>query len=636
MSLRDHKPLVLEEFNGWWKRGDQDSCPVDHFPDCENIQYIESGFRTRDGLDTLIAKGNVVRMFNYKMQTGESFIELDTDGNFWHSLLDGSEITYGPILSIPDATDFKLYYTNGFAYITPFKTYTDDNGKHYQKGLENEFVYVYKGDGTAARKAAGFPPTSSETTPLLAYNSPIEGVVTPGIHVIAITFSDGMGGDSTGLGTTVKPVIYQQSSVQIIVANLQIPSDPGLTERKIWMTKAIDPADWNPDTTTYTFYLAKTVTNITDINTIIDIADADLITAFVAGVLPNPTSGGIVAENSEDDGFCDLGLHVIGVVYETDTGYLTAPGPEILAIQTFVNEKKAIDISNIPVSPDSFVTKRHLVASKKIEQYNGDDLGYQLYFIPDGTIEDNTTTTKTVSFFDIDLLEDASHLIDNFAEIPSGAVLTSFNGRLVLAATFTDPSLAYLSAPGEPEAIDQVDGQVIMPLDGNPITNAQEFRDVLYLFKQTRTSAVNDNGDVPSTWSVFPIDQGLGASVHGICLVLDSGGVNIDFILIVDYSGILIFNGTYGRPGGELTWKIQDFWYELDRNAFDNIQIVNETVSQIIYMTLPNKKMLMGDYRNGFTPKDIRWAPWRFDIETNTIALFNTNQLAIGATQEAM
>jgi len=40
---------------------------------------------------------------------------------------------------------------------------------------------------------------------------------------------------------------------------------------------------------------------------------------------------------------------------------------------------------------------------------------------------------------------------------------------------------------------------------------------------------------------------------------------------------------------------------------------------------------LFGDYKNGLDYKSIRWMTWTFDIDTVTIALFNTNQLAIGS-----
>lgn len=629
--MRDHDPIVIEEFNGLFRRGDPESCPSDHFPDCNNVQFSESSVESRDGITTFIAKGNILRMYNYKLPTGESLLLLDTNGDIYHATnYDGTTFTnlFGPILHVTGMTDFDAEFVAGRAYITPFATETNANGENYQRGLSGEFLYVYKGDGTNARKAAGDPPTNSSDTPLVAYNSTIDGKIDKGIHVIGVTYSDGAG-DSTAIGTTVRPVIYAPGGLQAKLDNIPI-GPAGITQRKIWATKAIDPEDWDASIP-YTFYLVKTILDNTTINTIIDFTDADLVTPFVAGALANPTSGGITARNTNNDGFCDLGLHVIGVVYETDTGYLTAPGPEVFAVQTFVNEKKSIIVENIPVSPDSFVTKRHLVACKAIIGYNGDDHGYQLFFIPDGTLNDNVSTTKEVSFFDIDLLEDASHLLDNFASIPAGVALSSYKSRLVLTTPHDDISVIYLSHEGEPEAIDQVDGLLIMPRDGNPVTNAQEFREILYTFKKTRTTAWNDNGDVPSTWKPEVLDQGVGASVHGIANVLDSGGVNIDFLMIVDYSGIMLFNGTYTRP--ELTWKIHDFWTELTRNDFANIQIMNDSLTQKLYMTLPNKRMLFGNYQNGLDFKNIRWSPWSFDIETTTITLFDTNTLLIGSEQ---
>ena len=633
MAVSNHEPTIIEDFNGWWQRGDADSCPLDHFPDCENVRYIESGVETRWGIDTFIAKGNVLRIYNYKMQTGESLLILTTDGEIFHALLDGSNTIHGPILSIATMTDFGFQAWAGRAYITPFATFIDDDGVEFQKGIENEFLYVYKGDGTSARKAAGANPTNGDDKSIAACNSTIDGLVDKGIHVIGVTFGDGAD-DSIAMGPTpTRPVVYAPGGKEINVFNLPI-GGVGVTERKIWMTRAIDPEDWDPDLDSYTYYLVKTIADNTTEDTIISIEDINLTSAFAAGTLSTPADDGMTVENGEDLGFCDLGLHVIGVVYETDTGYLTSPGPEVFAVNEFVNERRSVVVKNIPVSPDSFVTKRHLVASKKITGYDGNDHGYQLYFIPEGTIENNVDTEKTVSFYDIDLIEDASHLLDNFEEIPAGVTLTVYHNRLALTTTFDDISIVYLSAPGEPEAIDQVDGILIVPLDGNPITNAQEYRDVFYVFKKTRTYAYTDNGDVPSTWQGVVIDNGVGASVHGIATILDSQGVNVDFLLVVDFSGLMIFNGTFTRPNGELTWKIEDYWLSLDRNAFANIQIINESLSKKIYLTLPNKRMIYGDYTNGLDWKNIKWAPWRFDIETTTIAMIETDTLVIGAEQE--
>jgi hypothetical protein len=638
VNLRDHIPIPLEEFNGLWARGDADSVPIDHFSDCENVQFIHSGFETRDGIDTYRAIGNVIRLYNYIMQSGQSLLILVEGGDIYHSY---DETTlYGPILSIPAMDDFSMVAINGYAYITPITRSVTALGETREIGMAGEFVYVYKGDGTNARKAAGDPPTQDAQNPfLVAYNSSLIGGIDRGIHIVAFAYTDGIGGYSTAVGPFPLPLLYALGDQQAYITNVRDTTVPGITHKGIWMSKAIDPsvyvqADADTLTGIYELFFVKNIENGLGINsTIINAADVDLIAPFAAGILPNPTAGGINITNTDIEGFCDIGLHVIGVVYETDTGYLTAPGPEVMAVQTFVNENRAITVTNIPVSPDSFVTKRHLVASKAITNYNGNDIGYQLYFIPEGTLEDNTTTTLEVSFYDIDLLDDASHLLDNFAEIPAGVCLTTFNGRMVLTTTNTDISVTYLSFPGEPEAIDQVDGVVIIPLDGNPITTAQEFRDVLYVFKQVRTYALNDNGDVPSTWVPIAIDQGIGSSIHGVSQVLDSGGVNIDYLLIVDYSGLMMFNGAYQRP--ELSWKIGDYWRELDRSFFGYMQVANDSVNQRIYITLPNKRLLFADYQNGLNPKDIRWAKWRADIEFTSIALIGTDILIIGAQTEA-
>lgn len=633
--MRDHIPFVIEDFNGLWRRGDEDSAPSDHFSACNNVQFIESGFETRDGVAPLIPRPNIIRVYNYKTQNGESLLFLDTNGDIRHALLDGSGTVYGPIMHIGDMTDFGFVSWAGRAYITPFTTYEDMNHVKYQKGLPGEFVWVYKGDGSPAREAGVNAPTvpGSANNPLIAFNSVNDGLIDAGIHVISVSFSDGTN-DSNGLGTTIRPVVLAPGGKEITVNNIpESPTGLGITETRIWITKSIPPANWIPSVEGYEYFLAKKLDD--DIrNTSISVPDSVLGDSehplFSPGSLPNPTSGGIAASQSAVPGFSDLGLHIIGVVYESDTGAFSAPGPEVFAVQTFVNVNAAVDVWNIPVSPDPFVTKKHLVASRAVVNYSGNDHGYELFFIPGGDM-DNSITAKTVSFYDADLLEDATHLMDNFSKIPAGVTLTTYHGRLVLTTPHNDTSIAYLSAPGEPEAIDQVDGIIVMPLDGDPITTAQEYRDILYTFKKARTMAWQDNGDVPSTWSGIFIDQGIGASVHGIAQVLDSGGVNVEFILVIYLGGLYQFNGLYTDI--PLSWKIEDLWFSIDRNNFGEIQIVNDTLGKNLYMTLPNRMILHGNYDNGLDPKNIRWVPWTFDIGTCTITLISTDTLVIGCEE---
>lgn len=506
--MRDHQPIDITEFNGLWKRGDAESAPLDHFTDCDNIKFIQSGFATRDGLDIfnigIVAPlPEFVRIYVYVHQDTESLLALDTLGNIYH-IIPGVSSTI--ILTIAAMTDFAMVAVAGRAYISPSDGLT---------GLQGEFLYVYLGDGNPARKAAGAGPTTSPTTTL----------VFPG-HV-------------------------------------------------------------------------------------------------------------------------EAGVHLFNVVYETDTGFLTEFDPNLSTDNIIGTNTHAVDVTNVPISPDTFVVARHIVATRAINpvEYTGNKAGYTYYFVPNGKIPNNTGTTITVDFYDADLLEDASHLIDNFEEIPAFVALNTYHDRLVGVGEWGDPtddedfvkvSTARLSAQGEPEAISEVDGLIVAPLDGTGLTNAQEYRDVLYLFKNTRTYSYNDNGDVPSSWPGITIDQGAGCSVHGVATVLDSGGVNVEFLILTNYEGVLMFNGAFIRP--ELSWKIEDLWRAFFPQDTDDaraeaihIQIMNDSLAKRLYISTPAFEILYADYSNGLDPKNIRWTPWSFPNSVTTIALMDINKLIIGA-----
>jgi hypothetical protein len=520
MSLRDHEPIVIEDFNGLWVRGDAESVPLDHFGQADNIQYIHSGFETRDSLDRYQTAGTpllkVQRIYNYTMQTGQSILVLVEGGMIYHMI--GNSTVHGPILTIPAMEDFGFVAYNGRAYITPFKTYVDSQGVNYELGIKNEFVYVYKGDGTPARPAGG-----------------------------------------------------------------SVPSGGALV--------------------------------------------ATLGTASIG----NAT---------------DAGFHLIAVVYETDTGYFTALGPQLFAGLDFSGAHNIL-VSNIPVSPNAYVKKRHLVSTKWIPEYNGDQTGYQFFYIPEGNIDDNTTTSKEIHYFDADLLEDASHLIDNFGQIPAGVNLAIYHSRLVIVGEFgTDETLkdlpigvtdnrsvARLSMAGEPEAISKIDGLIIVPLDGSPLTASQEIRDILYVFKKSHTYAyADDTINEPASWKEQALDQATGSPVHGIMTVLDTGGINVDYLVIADVSGLVLFNGTFARP--ELSWKIEDLWKTIDKNAFRYVQIVSNSAAKKLWITLPEPYrniLFYADYGNGMDAKNIRWAKWIFDVKISSLCFLEPDKIIIGA-----
>lgn len=499
-TFRDHEPIVIDEFNGLWRRGDVDNTPLDHFAYCNNIQFTgKNQFKTRDGIgisqDVSVPLSNVKRVYNYPTNDGNTLIVLvvsGANGSIYHVV--DSTTVFGPLLTIAGMTDFAFIPYGGRAYISPFSTF-DVGGLNVEKGLENEFLYVYLGEGAAARKAAGVP---------------LSG---------ALTIANGAAGNT------------------------------------------------------------------------------------------------------------DAGFHLFAFVAETDSGYLTAPG----AITGFVTSAlSSVSFTNVPTSGSPTIVRRHLVATKKITSYNGNTTGYQFFFVPDATINNNVDTfLNNISFFDAALLEDASYLLDNYEEIPAGAVLSLYQERLVLASTFDDINLAIVSEVGEPEAINEIDGILNVSPDGNPITNAQELRDILHVFKRSRTSSFVDNGDVPSSWKPMLVDNALGTSVHGIATVLDSGSSSIDYLIICTYQGISLFNGRYITP--ELSWKIEDFWKEFDRNEFRLIQIVNAPIQKTIYIVMPDRTILTGCYINGMDPMKIKWSPVSSAVAFSTVAIHNIDDIIFGA-----
>lgn len=500
--MRDHEGKPINNFNGLFDRGDPENTPADHFQGSNNLRHKGKSVMTRDGIilsqdiNAVTPLQNVRRIYNYPTLTANTLLVLSYDpntniGTVKHVV---DTTTAYTVLSTTGMTDIAFVPVAGRAYISPFAAFTT-NGETIEKGLQNQFLYVYAGDGTAARKAAGI-----------------------------------------GIG-----------------------------------------------------------------------------------------AGMVVAAGAA--GHTDAGLHLYGVVSETASGYLTPPG----SLTTFTNiPSQSVNFGSIPTSGDPNVTKRHIVASKKINNYNGDTEGYQLFFIPGATINNNTSTfLNGVSFFDQDLLEDASYLFDNYTEIPAGAFLTLYRGRLVLGCTYADTNLVLVSTEGEPEAINQITGILATQPNGFPVSNAAEYRDILYIFRPNSTLSFTDNGDDPSAWPPVNIEGALGARPHAVAQFLNSAAQSVEFLIIATYQGISLFTGGYQTP--ELSWKIENLWKRFDRNDFGNVQIVNNTVKKRIYIVVPDRYLLVGFYQNGMNPKDIQWEQWTFVQPVNTIAVTKTDEDIIGS-----
>lgn len=358
-----------------------------------------------------------------------------------------------------------------------------------------------------------------------------------------------------------------------------------------------------------------------------------------AGTAPTTAEGALVPVNSATAGSVEAGVHVFGVVYETNSGFLTQIGPTILPTLTATGGKK-VDLSAIPIfggGGGTLITKRHIVASKLIlaATYNAapDPKAYQLFFVPNGVIANNTATTLTIDFFDSQLIEDASHLLDLLSEIPAVGGLSTYHGRMIGWDTATNINEVLVSYADEPEAFDSVTGLLLVPKEGIGITRAQQYRDILYVFKNIKTYAFNDNGDVPTSWSSMVVDDGLGAGKEGVANVGTYGGINTEALILMNEQGVSLFTGLFNKP--ELTFKIRDYWLSLNRADIRTGKMAAyiDAINQLLYICNPAANMvIVGDFANGLHAETIRWSQWTFGLSPATIGLFDKdNKLVMGS-----
>jgi hypothetical protein len=287
----------------------------------------------------------------------------------------------------------------------------------------------------------------------------------------------------------------------------------------------------------------------------------------------------------------------------------------------------SIDVSGIPTGP-SYVKKRLILATRADET--------EFFFVPNvpgshSELNDNTSTTTTIKFFDTDLVDSADYLFDVMEVIPSGSGMCKYRGRIILAGCFIpgNSERVFLSNINDPETFNFVSGyvQVQTERDGNTVTNCYVLRDTLYLAKFVGTFATEDNGGEPSTWAVSIIDAVVGAYAYGTSsftvsqLAPDTG----DIVLLASRSGLYLFDGVMRRP--ELTYKIQNFWLRINFTAFSRVTVSHDPWNHLIYITCPiddalePDTLLVCDYSDGRDYQSVRWCKWRFHRDAACVGM---------------
>lgn len=338
-------------------------------------------------------------------------------------------------------------------------------------------------------------------------------------------------------------------------------------------------------------------------------------------------------------GRIELGLHLISVVYETDTGFITR-----WAVPTQFNSAGAVvcNLTTIPIGPTGTV-KRHIVATKIIRNFNGDVNAYEFFFVPGGSILNNTATILTVSFYDTELVSSADYLLDISSSVTNYRILCTFAGRVVYAThNEVEGSSCVVSEPGQPETINLVDNAINI----STVITAWEYEGTLYINTKGGTYGFRDNGGPANTWERFLIDSNVMClGTHSVPRNMKGESALINgAVLIAAEDGIYAFNGRFENP---LSYPVQGLYlkYLSDAKAKSlvTIRVDNQNkyfiVSGFYSISQPvnGRILLYCDYLNGLNRDAVRWATWFTPwVSYRCPAIISQgNQVVIGAGKNA-
>lgn len=327
-----------------------------------------------------------------------------------------------------------------------------------------------------------------------------------------------------------------------------------------------------------------------------------------------PTAGFTVVVGATG-GHIEKGKHLFAWAFETDSGFVTGPNAEVVIDMDGTHK---VNFSSIPVGPTGTVARR-LLASRAIQEYNGNPLSYEMFFVSGGRIPNNTVTIlNDVDFYDVDLQFSADYTYDQLEELPAVLFIAPYGKRQCYGSPNFDRNSVWISKPLEPESVHSTAGFITCdPFETEGVKDGTEFRDNFYICKRTKTYTVRDNGFEPSTWRVVTLDSAIGCDVNGIAKYYDSSGSRVEFFTVSSPSGIFKFAGLYDEI--PLSRHIKHrIWAKIDQSLLNRCVTLIDQETMRLYMTIPIdgegriSHILVGNFENGFTLQGIKWHVWNF------------------------
>ena len=378
------------------------------------------------------------------------------------------------------------------------------------------------------------------------------------------------------------------------------------------------------------------------------------IVRLAAGFGP-PNIPAMTATDSGTAGNIPEGGRTFYCSFETDTGFLTPLGA--LVVYTNNSNTNQVDLAVIPLGPPNTIA-RYILSTQA-----GGAIPYFIDSADGGIINDNTTTTATVNFFDTDLVDSADYLLNLLPIVGQGigpgggsdtysvaAGCIQFAGRMFVWSglapiglsfdtnyPFDSSSTVLGSRLGDPESYDQTSCYMnVNKDDGFPVITAFVLNNILYFCKKLGVFSTYDNQLEPYQWPISFVDGSISVPPKGIAYLSSNESPVAGAVIIADKSGLLCFNGSFQRP--ELTWKVESIWKRISQLYWNTVQVAIDTKIKCIYCALPldgvssPNYILMGNYSNAtdenlnyIDPMKIKWNLWTFPNNPTVIGMIDIN-----------
>jgi len=356
-----------------------------------------------------------------------------------------------------------------------------------------------------------------------------------------------------------------------------------------------------------------------------------------------PPGAGAMAVAAAATGSVTPGLHLISVIYETDTGFRTTVTANHqlnpLAVTTAANQK--INVTGIPVGgAGTGIVKRHVIMTKVAATAIGGFSTNEPFIVV--TIPDNTTTTATIDLPDSALVDSAKdeafpNLFTAVSFRSCVSLVTYKNrlcyvGALLTAASATQPYIndVYVSPPNIPEHVsigapDVLGASIkIGPYSLDKVVTGAELDGVFYAFKGNSTYRfVEDLESDPSEWPVEIVDSGKGAYPFGVLSTGRNPGTNLQGFTVVNSNrSVLLVAGNHGLSlfnGAFIDFPLSEFVleeYTIEQRKWSRLCV--DPIRNVIFFGMgdpyaaPIDHILVGNYYYGPTLGKIRWGKWNF------------------------